>query len=416
MGVLAWSARYRSILGIYVGAALLAFTVTIKQNAVTLAPLWLFAAGYTLANRSGVPWFKALFSVHMALCGLLALAVFLLNYPTLLDLAALDRLQLIAEKIYLPGAEDGGKHHLWNFWITRYWPGQAHPLVLILLTVGLALLPFLSRDRLTAWFIVAATVLYYAIAGSSEHLRLRTIIPLVPGLCIGVAGWFLLFGGYLSPGLSRRTATALTLLAVVSLLSNSVRQTLLIALPDTTELAVAWIDKNVKRLSKVAQETYTTRLTAVYPGQVSARYAERRGQNAFQANFFGSLATQGPEFYRNERFDYLLAHEKNRTLAEQALKTGEEATRQDKFARATGRTGRYGGVPLSEVVKNYKAIESEFEVAARFVPNAPDNQDFAESSYPWWRWESFIHPGAWDLWTNFGQYRMGKTVTIYRVK
>ena len=415
VAVLAWTMRNRSLTGVYFGAALLAWTVTTKQSAITLAPLWGFTAIYALSKVEDVPWYRALVSKHMFLAGVLGLIVFFVNYPTLLDPEAWKKLGFLSTREHLAVSEDL-RGRLWDVWLTDYWPGQAHPSILIVLLVGLFALPFLSRDKVTASFIVAATILYYALAGSMAHLTLRTIIPLIPGVCIGIAGIWLLAERYLNGRVAVALATCVTFLALASLLSNSIRQTLLIALPTTTAQAAAWVEANVPPMSKIAQETYTLRLIDVEPDRLSAKYARSRNLPAFEVEYVGSLGSEMPAFYRQHGYDYLVANERNLWAAHRVLKgMGQEVTPYDKRAPHIGKTPRYD-LPLSQVLANYEAIDREFDTVAVFEPNRPENQDFKRSSYHWWEWESFIHPGAWDLWKNFDRYRLGNKETVYRVK
>jgi hypothetical protein len=416
VGVLAWTTRNRSLVGVYAGAALLAWTVTTKQNAITLAPLWAFVAGYVLTQREAVPWYRSLFSIHMVFAGILGLIIFFVNYPTLLNPVSWQQLGFLSGKEHLALAQDVAKPRLWEAWLTKYWPGQAHPAVLAVLASGLILLPIYSRDRTTAILISAATFLYYVIAGGMAHLNLRTIMPMVPGLCVGMAGWWLLAQRYLTSRRATTVATALTVLAMASLLSNSVRQTVLIALPNTAEQAERWMEEHVAPMTKVARETYTPRLVDAVPNSLFQRYAAQRGIVAFEVHAMGSLGINPPDYYRNEGIKYLIVHQRNLDNMNRDLKKGREVADYDLKASRIGKTARYGAVPLSEVRKNYEAIDREFKPVARFSANPPPNVDFVKTSYPWWTIESFIHPGLWNLRRNFDRYSLGEKVTIYQVR
>ena len=412
VGLLAWTVRNRSIPGIYVSAALLGWTVATKQQGLALAPVWLACSLIVLSPDWRESW-KFVLSRHIILPGLVAAVMFLLNYPTLLDPASFGQINYVTQNIMVSG---GGGHYLWLLWLTKYWPGQAHIIVFILLLVGLVIAPFISKDRVTSWIVLAATALYYLIVGSSGHDTLRSIIPLIPGLAIGVVGWFLLLRKYFKPWGAYTAAAVLSLCAVALLLVNTIRENLAMTLPDTAEQANAWMARHAAPMAKVARETYTAHLVDVPPQSFLAKYAKQIGRPAFDVMFEGSLGTKDAAYYRDQGYDYLIANERNREVAELAIAQGRKETVGDQHAKATGKSPRYDGVPLPQILKNYDSLEENFEVAARFTPREPADKLFLLNDHPWWTAASFVHPGIWDLWVNHDKYVLGETETIYRVK
>ena len=83
VGFIAWTARYKSVAGLYITIVLIAITLTTKQNGIFIVPLWtavfVYVLIYTRANSINNHW-----AWHLLFVPVLGIVVTLFNYPTLM--------------------------------------------------------------------------------------------------------------------------------------------------------------------------------------------------------------------------------------------------------------------------------------------------------------------------------------------
>ena len=82
---------------------------------------------------------------------------------------------------------------------------------------------------------------------------MRSVLPLLPALCIGIAGWWLMAQRYLIYRAANVVSVCITLCVAVPFFSTSLRQSLVNDLTTTMTLASSWMYGEGDK-AKVARE------------------------------------------------------------------------------------------------------------------------------------------------------------------
>ena len=365
----AW--RERSIGYLYVAVALSAVAFTMKQNAgvLFLADVWLLLV--VLGDRH--PW-RLVTDRHTWLLAFMTLIILWYGYPTMFTATGLEGfLDSLSSKYYGSSAAVSVtmEDRLWWRWISSIWIDQGPPIVLIVLLFGLVLGVGFARDRHVAATVLGIGALYCGIAGYSTHVIDRTMLPLIPLLAIGMAGWVSMLQR-LSPSRAAAATTA-TMLAFIAvpLLQNTLRANLLVTLPDTRLEVVRWLAANAPPRAGVARENYSPNLPTMDTLDCPAGIEHVVGDGKrFVVTYRNSLAKEPPDWYLKQGIRYLVYAPKNydRLLRQQAEGYIESPT--DTSARRMGKTPRYG-VMITEAIARYDSLAERYTVAARYTPSPP---------------------------------------------
>lgn len=430
--------RERSTAYVYVAVALSAVAFTMKQNAVVLA---LADALLVLAiiGRWN-PW-RVITSRHTWWIVLMGLVILWYGYPTMFTLDGLTGfIDSVGSKYYGSAEVVTTEQRLWWLWIRWVWIDQAPPLVFFLLVLGGISGFFFARDRYLAGAVLGIGLLYYVIAGYSTHALDRTMMPLVPLLAVGMAGWIALLRR-LTPTRVATTMSAILLFAVVApLAQNSLRVNLLLSIPDSREQVARWFLDNVPNGTRIARETYAPHLPALGPIDCPAGTTNVVGDGKhFQLTYRNSLASESPDWYLDQGIRYLIHMPANydRLLRQQAEGFVESPT--DISARRMGKTPRYG-VPITEAIARYDALQARYpviksyevvELPPRFlhrcavyrrgsgVDELTPASPCAEPSFANWTGvgeflvAGWLDPGLLTLWKNRRHYLIGSEAVIY---
>jgi hypothetical protein len=392
VGALAWTYKHRAISGVYWSAALLAWAFCWKQNAIVLAPLWVFTAVAVGAGER--PWWGGLASRHVWLAALLGVAVVAWAYPALIDREALEQFFALVRNRYYAGPSDSVPRN-WFTWVGVFWVRNAHMLVLALFASGLGLLIGRSKDRVLAIFVLVATLLYFIIAGASRHAIDRTMLPLLPGLLLGMTGWQLWIEQKPMKPRVKRTVLGLAVgLPFISLSYNAIRYDLLITCKDTRELALAWLEENVPTGSRIAQETYGPLLPSAKKGSYLLR-GDRSGKPVYIVRHYVRLTDLDPAGHRREKTDYMVM---SRSHLPDPEAYAEKVTWQPD--------------------RSYRKLEKEFPTLAAFEERGP----FTGLRSAWFRdgrieprWGRFFDFRIINFWRNHDSFVLGPPVSIHLV-
>jgi hypothetical protein len=387
--VLFWTWKHGSLSGVYWSAALLAWTVCSKQNAVALAPLCFVTIIKVVAERSGRPWWYAWRSPHLWLSLVLGFVVLVWAYPALIDREALLRfVSLVRNRYY--NVETDPRAPNWKIWIGGFWLRYAHLLILPLLAAGLPLLVWLTKQRTLALYIVAALALYFMVAGESKHSIDRTMLPMVPALLLGALGWALLAERYVQRPRWRMAATALVLApAFVSLAFHTCRYNLLITCVDTRELAARWLIEHAPN-SRVGTEMYGPLLPQASP---SHYLADEGRPPVFFTESFGQISARSASHYARRKIDYL--------LLTQAYKQRKPVDANRPWVSN----------------KKYDKLRAALPEVAAFDPQPPPAvlMSASKRDYRYSTWGTFFDWQILTSWLQRDSYVLGPPVRILRV-
>jgi hypothetical protein len=359
--------RDRSIRAVYAAVALSAVAFTMKQNAVVL-----FVADAWLVGSVVLAWrIREAFSTrHVWLMGLMVLVIVWIGYPTLFTWEGLKGFtDSVSTKYYGGGgSERGTAQHLWWAWIGTYWVDQAPPILLLFLVIGMVLGVRAANDRHTAGCVLAVVALYYLIGGYSTHGIDRTMMPLVPLLALGMAGWVAVLARWPSAPLRAAATAAILVFAAVPLLQNTLRYDILLTLADTRVALLQWLEEEAQNGAHVARETYAPHLPTAPEVDCAGLAAE--GGKRFEVTSRNSLASEPPDWYREQGIDYLIYVPANYDRLLRQRDEGFTESPDDTSARRMGKVPRYG-VPIAEAIDRYDRLAELYPVAARFTVTEP---------------------------------------------
>ena len=440
--VFAKALRERSVGYVYVAVALSAAAFTMKQNAVVLfaADLWLMSA--VIARWR--PW-RLLYSRHSLWLALMTLAILWYGYPTMFTAEGLGGfVDSVSSKYYGTAAAEPTPvgHRLWWVWIRSIWVEQAPPAVLLVLLLGVIAGLFAARDRHVAASVLGIGLLYYLVGGYSTHAIDRTFMPLLPLFALGMAGWIALLQRVPAPRLRLAAVSMLLLFAAVPLLQNTWRTNLLLTLPDTRQEVVRWFEANARDGAHVVRETYAPHLPRLRPVDCPAGVETIvGGEKHFRITYRNSLASEAPDWYRQQGVRYLIYVPANYERLLRQRGDGYVESPTDTSARRMGKTPRYG-VPIAEAIARYDTLAERYPVAARFRVHEPPDwlmdrcavyRDGAErpgDPFPRERdcarpsfdtagdvfkllFAGWLDPEVITLWRNRDRYMLGRDVLIY---
>jgi hypothetical protein len=195
------------------------------------------------------------------------------------------------------------------------------------------------------------------------------MMPLVPLLALGMAGWIAVFERWPSALLRTAATAAILVFAAVPLLQNTLRFNLLLTLPDTRVALVHWMEENAPNGSRVARETYAPHLPTAPEVECTGLAAEDGGKR-FEVTSPNSLASEPPEWYREQGIDYLIYVPANYVRLLQQRDEGFTESPTDTAATRMGKSQRYG-VPIAEAIARYDRLAELYPVAARFTVAEP---------------------------------------------
>ena len=429
--------RERSLGYVYVAVALSAVAFTMKQNAVVL-----FLADALLILAVVGRWhpWRVVTSRHTWWLALMMLIILWYGYPTMFTLEGLTGFaDSIGSKYYGTTEAVTVDQRLWWRWISRIWIEQAPPLVFVVLALGAVTGLLVGRDRYIAGTVLGIGLLYYGVAGYSTHAIDRTMMPLIPLLAIGMAGWVALLQRLKSQRAATIMTAALLIVVAVPLVQNSLRVNLLLTLPDSREQVARWFLDNVPDGTRIARETYAPHLPALRPVDCPAGIEAAIGEGKhFTLTFRNSLVSEPPDWYPEQGIRYLIHIPANydRLLRQQAEGFIESPT--DTSARRMGKSPRYG-VPIAEAIARYDALKARYAVARRFDGVEPPKQFMyrcavyqrpaaddpgsarrcAEPSFDTLKGvgeflvTGWIVPELLDLWRTRDDYLLGRDTVIY---
>lgn len=372
--VLATAWKRNSILALHLGAALVAWSFTTKQNAVVLWPLWLAVALKIGAARRG-RWALSWLSWPLWTSAILGLLVTLWAYPALHDPKALSTfISLLEERYYRTAGEGVTGISNWSAWLNVFWPNYAPRFIFVLLGLGLALSWAYARDRTLAGFVASVTLIYYLAAGRSTHNLDRTMLPLLPGLCLGAAGWLMAVA---NSRISRKplAQTIVALLLLYPLLQSSIRYDILLSLPDTRNLATDWLLDHANNGAIVATEDYGPNLPGPPSSKSVAALAQRDDIKFLRQHNLRALGNRHYEALR--LYDYVVKVDTVEQQARALLALGADPRSQEDRAKYWRlKTFR---LPLDEVVANYESIASHLRTVHTIDPPRPPTTIWPDS-------------------------------------
>ncbi|HMR31789.1 MAG TPA: glycosyltransferase family 39 protein [Geminicoccaceae bacterium] len=415
VGLLAWTWTERSLRGVYLCAALVAWTVTTKQNGAPIVLLWLVTMLVVVARHEGLPWHGPWRSRHFWLSGLLAVAVVLACYPTLLNPDSLRQLGFTAGSVYVQ--TDGQlAARMWSTLMTRHWPLQGPFWLLVVLATGLVPLAALSRDRCLAAMCIAAGVGYYAIVGYSTQNNDRLILPLVPALGLGLAGWIAVVHRLARPEWARAVlSVAMIVVAAIPLALSTIRFDLLLTAADTRIQAREWLLANLQPGAKIAIEAHVARMADMRDAELGLDYVRDNGIRAFQVEQFNSVAVHPLSWYREQGMDAVVRADAMLALAWRYARLGQETFLADADRKEMGKGSFFGGLPLATIIETYASQRMQAASAVSFEPSpTPSAQgnlvDLAAQFQYYWRM-----PLA-ELWRRHDEIVLGPSVVVLRVR
>ncbi len=367
-----------SVLGLHVGAVLLAWTLTTKQNGIVLVPLWL-AVALKLGDarwsrregRANAPTWRRFarswFSWPLWTAASLGVLVTLWAYPSLSDPDALDTfIFLVKSRYYQTTSSLVGGTSNWSAWLNVFWPNYAPRFLFLLLALGMPLAWYHARDRVLAGCVIAVTVIYFLVAGRSAHSLDRTMLPLLPGLCLGAAGWSMALA---SRPLRRKSLAQLALAAFLlhPLLQSSIRYDWLLSRPDTRELAAEWFERHAEDGASVATEDYGPQLPRFPKHEEIRAYAKRKGIKSQRTRDFHALGNYSYEAIGG--YDYVAKVDVVEKQARALLALGADPRNPDDLARHWRlKTFR---PPLESVVRRYELMGARWKTIHRVDPRRP---------------------------------------------
>lgn len=415
VGALAWVWKQRSLRGVYACAVLVAWTVTTKQNGAPIALLWFFTMLVVVARSQGLAWYGAWRSRHFWLSGILAVVVGLACYPTLLDPDSLRRLAFTAGSVYVEGDERLGRR-LWLALSSRYWPYQGPAWLLGLLAAGLLPLLAFSRDKVVAAMCVAGGVGYYAIVGYSTQGNDRVMLPLVPALALGLAGWIAAIQCVVTVRwLRAMLATALIAIASAPLAYYALKFNLLLTAADTRIQAREWLMANVHPGAKVVVEAHVARLPNLDASQFGRAYATGEHIPGFDVEQVNSVAVQPMGWYREQGYDAVMRTDAMLALAWRSAAQGQEYFRGDGDRQKMGKGTYFRGLPLATIIETYASQRQDATSVMEFMPSDVPGLDSnivdsrAQFLYHWNR-------PLIDLWREHDQIILGPAVSVLLVR
>ena len=367
-----------SVIGLHVGAALVAWTLTTKQNGIVLVPLWL-AVGLKLGDarwnrregRANVPTWRRVarswFSWPLWTAASFGVLVTLWAYPTLSDPDALDTFVFLLKSRYYQTTSSlvGGTSN-WSAWLNVFWPNYAPRFLFVLLALGMPLAWYHARDRVLAGCVVAVTVIYFLAAGRSAHSLDRTMLPLLPGLCLGAAGWSMALA---SRPLRRQALAQVALAAFLlyPLLQSSIRYDWLLSRPDTRELAAKWFERHAPDGASVATEDYGPRLPRFPKHEEIRAYAKRKDIKSQRTRDFRALGNYTYEAIGG--YDYVAKVDVVEEQARALLALGVDPRNPDDLAKHWRlKTFR---PPLGAVVARYELLGERLKTTHAVDPTRP---------------------------------------------
>jgi hypothetical protein len=367
-----------SVIGLHVAAALLAWTFTTKQNGIVLLPLWLAVAlkvGDARWNRgddrpslsSWRRFARSWLSWPLWTAGTLGVMITLWAYPTLTDPDALDTfLSLVKSRYYQTTSGLVGGSSNWFAWLNVFWPNYAPRFLFLFLALGMPLAWRFGRDRALAGCVIAVTVIYFLVAGRSAHSLDRTMLPLLPGLCLGAAGWSMALASRRigHPALAQ---VALAAFILYPLLQSSIRYDWLLSRPDTRQLAADWLEREAPDGASVATEDYGPRPPRTPKHKRIVLLAEREGIKTKRTRDLHALGNYDHEAIG--AYDYVAKVDVIEKQARALLNLGVDPRNPDDLAKHWRlKTFR---PPLEAVVARYERMPDYLRTVHRVDPPRP---------------------------------------------
>jgi hypothetical protein len=398
---------------LYATVAISAIAFTMKQNALVLFlmnPILVFSVvgDWRLSTT-----FK---SRHTYFLIAMCIAIMAFGYPTMFTPDGISGLINFLSLEHLPGGEHGAelgrRTHLWTSFLTSFWIDQAPLSVFFFLAAGTGVGTYFALNRNFGWPVLLAGLLYYVIIGYSEHARDRMLMPLIPVLCLGMAGWAAWIYRWQWRGLGYAALTGATIFAVVPLLSNAVRYDLLLTLPDTRIQAYDWLLANAPDGAKIGVEGYGPHLPLPLPEKLSGKVAP--DHKTFNAKKLTSLARLEAQDYVKEGYDYLVEARWN---YEKAL---HKSPGTDLDApRLRERKSIHWGARREEILRRYDQLAEAFPVAAKFTPVPPPaallDDDDRQSEFSDLLFSNWWNPEVVTLWKERNAYVLGSQIVIHKV-
>ena len=395
---------------VYATVAVSAIAFTMKQNALVL-----FLMNFILVFCIVGDWrlsttFK---SRHTYFLIVMCIAVVAFGYPTMFTPDGISGLINFVALQHVPHGEELGRGtHLWTGFLTTFWVQQAPLSVFFFLALGTGLGAYFALNRNFGWPVLLAGLLYYAILGYSEHARDRMLMPLIPILCLGMAGWAAWISRWQWRRLGYVALAGATIFAVVPLLSNAVRYDLLLTLQDTRVQAYDWLVANAPDGAKIGVEPYGPHLPLPLPEKLGEKVTQ--DHKTFNAKSLRSLARSDAESYVRDGYDYLVEARWN---YEKALRK-KAGTDLDAPRLVQKKTVRWGA-PREEILRRYDQLNQAFPVIAKFTPAPPPaallNDDKRQAKFidllfsNWWNSEIVT------LWKERNAYVLGSEIVIHKV-
>lgn len=415
VGLLAMAWRHASLRGVYVCAALAAWTVTTKQNGTPIALLWFATMLAVVARSEDLPWHGVWRSRHFWLSGLLAVVVGLACYPTLLDPDSLRRFTYTAGAVYVEG-DERLQSRLWVTLATNFWPLQGPPWLLALLASGLVPLLAFSRDRYLAAMCVAGGVGYYAIVGYSTQGNDRLLLPFAPALALGLAGWVALIRRFVTPAWAKGAlAACLVAAATAPMLYNTAKYNLLLTAADTRVQARDWLLANLPAGAKVAIEAHVARLPSLNLSSFGRAYAMGSHLPGYDLTQLSTVARMPLSAYREQGYDAIVRTDGMLALVWRYARQGNQYYTGDDERESMGKGAFFGRIPLATIIETYASQRLEATSVIAFPPTPlPGRRTSlfdgrAQIQYHWQR-------PLLDLWRQHDQIVLGPEVTVLMLR
>lgn len=411
VGLLAMAWRQASLRGIYVCAALAAWTVTTKQNGAPIALLWFATMLAVVARSQALPWYGVWRSRHFWLSGLLAVAVGLACYPTLLDPDSVRRFAYTADAVYVEG-DERLQSRLWVTLATNFWPLQGPSWLLALLAIGFVPLLAFSRDRYLAAMCVAGGVAYYAIVGYSTQGNDRLLLPFAPALALGLAGWVALIRRFVTPSWARGAlAASLVAAATAPLLYNTTKFNLLLTAADTRIQSRDWLLANLPAGAKVAIEAHVARLPSLNLSSFGRDYAMGRHLPGYDVAQLSTVALAPLSAYRERGYDAIVRTDGMLALVWRYARQGHQYYTADEDRESMGKGAFFDRIPLATIIETYASQRLETGSAIIFAPSPIPGRKVnlfearAQFLYHWQR-------PLLELWREHDQIVLGPEVSV----
>lgn len=430
--------RERSLAYVYVAVALSAVAFTMKQNAVVL-----FVADALLVLVVVGRWnpLRALRSRHTLWLALLGLVILWYGYPTMFTLDGLGGfVDSVGSKYYGTTEVVTLDQRLWWRWIASVWIEQGPLVVLAVLLLGAIIGVLFARDRYMAGAVLGIGLLYYAVAGYSTHVIDRTMMPLIPLLALGMAGWLALLRRLRPVPLATVLSLGLIVLVIVPLVQNSLRFNLLLTLPDSREEVARWFMEHAPDGTSVARETYSPHLPGLRSVDCPAGIANAVGGGKhFSLTYSNSLVSEPPDWYRDQGVRYLIHMPDNYARLLRHRAEGHIESPTDTSAYRMGKSPRYG-VPIVEAIARYDALQARYHMVKHYqvaepprhltrhclvyrrIPGTDDASAVRYCAKPrldTWSGISELMLSGWlvpelpELWRSRERYLLGREAVIY---